>query len=174
MNYKIRFKGGAGSGNHGHKGIPGHRGGSLPRDESASGITEQQRSRAKFEQQQREQRGYTPALRPESTATDADFERAYAALAKREAAELAAFKKTYKGWNPVKDSSTFMLEKGVGEKGKPGRIKVQIYKTHSSEDKPWRVFGQKFVTADNKEYLRKFVYTLDEAGKLAEEFLSRK
>ena len=34
MNYKIRLKGGVGSGHHGHKGIPGHRGGSLPRGES--------------------------------------------------------------------------------------------------------------------------------------------
>jgi hypothetical protein len=36
-NYKIRFKGGAGSGNHGHKGRPGEQGGSLPQGESQSG-----------------------------------------------------------------------------------------------------------------------------------------
>lgn len=33
--YKIRFKGGPGSGHFGHKGRPGHKGGSLPRDGSA-------------------------------------------------------------------------------------------------------------------------------------------
>lgn len=32
--YVIRLKGGPGSGNHGHKGIPGHQGGSLPKGES--------------------------------------------------------------------------------------------------------------------------------------------
>ena len=31
MNYKIILKGGPGSGNFDHKGIPGHKGGSLPR-----------------------------------------------------------------------------------------------------------------------------------------------
>lgn len=31
MNYKFRLKGGQGSGNFDHKGIPGHKGGSLPR-----------------------------------------------------------------------------------------------------------------------------------------------
>lgn len=36
--YKFRFKGGPGSGNHGHKGIPGHRGGSLPRGESGADV----------------------------------------------------------------------------------------------------------------------------------------
>lgn len=30
MKFKIRFKGGKGSGHHGHEGIPGHLGGSLP------------------------------------------------------------------------------------------------------------------------------------------------
>ncbi|MFA5036563.1 MAG: hypothetical protein WC479_05250 [Candidatus Izemoplasmatales bacterium] len=34
--YGIKLKGGAGSGNHGHKGIPGHRGGSLPQGSSVS------------------------------------------------------------------------------------------------------------------------------------------
>lgn len=34
--YKIRFKGGAGSGFHGHRGRPGERGGSLPEGSSAS------------------------------------------------------------------------------------------------------------------------------------------
>lgn len=34
MKLTIRLKGGPGSGNHGHKGIPGHQGGSLPRGES--------------------------------------------------------------------------------------------------------------------------------------------
>lgn len=38
--YTIRFKGGAGSGFHGHKGIPGHRGGSLPREGSSAGIND--------------------------------------------------------------------------------------------------------------------------------------
>lgn len=33
-NYILRLKGGPGSGHYGHKGIPGHRGGSLPREES--------------------------------------------------------------------------------------------------------------------------------------------
>ncbi|MFA5036792.1 MAG: hypothetical protein WC479_06420 [Candidatus Izemoplasmatales bacterium] len=37
MQYIIRLKGGAGSGNHGHKGIPGHRGGSLPKDDQNFG-----------------------------------------------------------------------------------------------------------------------------------------
>ena len=39
MNYKLRFKGGAGSGFHGHKGRPGEQGGSLPRDESQARIS---------------------------------------------------------------------------------------------------------------------------------------
>jgi 5,10-methenyltetrahydromethanopterin hydrogenase len=34
MKLTIRLKGGAGSGNHGHKGIPGHQGGSLPQGSS--------------------------------------------------------------------------------------------------------------------------------------------
>lgn len=36
MKLTIRLKGGPGSGHHGHKGIPGHRGGSLPREGSAA------------------------------------------------------------------------------------------------------------------------------------------
>ena len=36
MRYTLRLKGGPGSGHFGHKGIPGHRGGSLPRGESKS------------------------------------------------------------------------------------------------------------------------------------------
>ncbi|MFA5035667.1 MAG: hypothetical protein WC479_00620 [Candidatus Izemoplasmatales bacterium] len=36
MKFTIRLKGGAGSGHHGHRGIPGHHGGSLPRDGQAS------------------------------------------------------------------------------------------------------------------------------------------
>lgn len=36
--FTIRLKGGTGSGHHGHKGIPGHQGGSLPADSSASAI----------------------------------------------------------------------------------------------------------------------------------------
>lgn len=39
MRFTIRLKGGAGSGHFGHKGIPGHKGGSLPRDGSASAIS---------------------------------------------------------------------------------------------------------------------------------------
>lgn len=38
MKLTIRFKGGPGSGHYGHKGIPGHKGGSLPRGESASSV----------------------------------------------------------------------------------------------------------------------------------------
>ena len=38
MRYTIRLKGSAGSGHFGHKGRPGHQGGSLPRDESSSTI----------------------------------------------------------------------------------------------------------------------------------------
>ncbi|MFA5035683.1 MAG: zeta toxin family protein [Candidatus Izemoplasmatales bacterium] len=37
MKYIIRLKGGEGSGHHGHKGIPGHHGGSLPSGSSARG-----------------------------------------------------------------------------------------------------------------------------------------
>jgi hypothetical protein len=39
MKFTIRLKGGAGSGHYGHKGIPGHKGGSLPRGGSASADT---------------------------------------------------------------------------------------------------------------------------------------
>ena len=35
--YRIRLKGGPGSGHYGHKGIPGHQGGSLPKDGKNSG-----------------------------------------------------------------------------------------------------------------------------------------
>jgi hypothetical protein len=38
----VVLKGGAGSGNHGHKGIPGHQGGSLPQGSSASAVTASQ------------------------------------------------------------------------------------------------------------------------------------
>jgi len=43
MKFIIRLKGGAGSGNHGHKGIPGHQGGSLPQGSSASTVTKRPR-----------------------------------------------------------------------------------------------------------------------------------
>jgi hypothetical protein len=40
MRYVLRLKGGVGSGHHGHKGIPGHQGGSLPRGSNASAYTD--------------------------------------------------------------------------------------------------------------------------------------
>lgn len=40
---KIRFKGGPGSGHHGHRGIPGHRGGSLPETGSSNMLPPEQR-----------------------------------------------------------------------------------------------------------------------------------
>jgi len=42
--FTIRLKGGAGSGNHGHKGRPGHQGGSLPQGSSASAVSSSDKS----------------------------------------------------------------------------------------------------------------------------------
>jgi hypothetical protein len=43
MKFTIRLKGGLGSGHHGHKGIPGHHGGSLPSGSLASAIVDRPR-----------------------------------------------------------------------------------------------------------------------------------
>jgi hypothetical protein len=175
--YSIRLKGGAGSGNHGHKGIKGHQGGSLPQGSQNSGITEQQRSRAKFEQSQRDSRGYTPGLRPESMATDADFERAYADKAVRDAKSLKDFHSKYKGWGApsTPSSNDSLMEKKVGIAGKPGYARSQIYPSGNG----WRVFGIRYIGSSGNskgmgDNLGKSVTTLEEAGKIAEEYLKRK
>jgi hypothetical protein len=174
----IRLKGGSGSGNHGHKGIPGHRGGSLPQGSESSGITEQQRSRAKFEQSQRESRGYTPGLRPESMATDEDFRRAYADKAKRDAKTLQDFHKKHPGWGAPKvaTSNSTTMEKTVGTRGELGYVKSQIYQTN---DDTWRVYGTRYVgsSGNSKGYgdsIGVGAATLEEAGNIAEEYLKRK
>ena len=175
MKYSIRFKGGAGSGNHGHKGIPGHQGGSLPKGES-QGITEQQRTRAEYEQSRRNVDGYTRELRPESTATDEDFDKAYAALHKRDAQERKDFHAKYPGWSPVKDSSSStMMQKIVGAPGNSGYARVQMYKSGGS----WRLFGIRYVgdsgnTKGMGDTIRKGgITTMEEVGRLAEEYLKK-
>jgi hypothetical protein len=176
--FTIRLKGGVGSGNHGHKGRPGERGGSLPQGSQNSGITEQQRSRAKFEQSQRDSRGYIPGLRPESTATDEDFRRAYAAKAVREAKALKDFHKKYKGWGEATNThhrNENWMEKKVGTSGKPGYVKAQIYPSGNI----WRVYGIRFVGSSGNskqmgDLLQKNAANLDEAGRIAEEYLKRK
>jgi hypothetical protein len=178
MKLTIRLKGGAGSGNHGHKGIPGHRGGSLPQGSHSSGIDEQARSRAKFEQSQRESRGYTPGLRPESTATDEDFKRAYADKAKRDAKTLQDFHKKYKGWGAPKvaTSNSTTMEKTIGTRGKSGYVKSQIYQTN---DNTWRIYGIRYVGSSGNslgygDNLSRGAKTLEEAGNIAEEYLKKK
>ncbi|MFA5036557.1 MAG: hypothetical protein WC479_05220 [Candidatus Izemoplasmatales bacterium] len=173
----IRLKGGAGSGNHGHKGIPGHRGGSLPQGSHSSGIDEQARSRAKFEQSQRESRGYTPGLRPQSTATDEDFKRAYADKDKRDAKALQDFHRKYKGWGApsTPSSDDRLMEKKIGTMGKLGYVRSQIYPSGNG----WRVYGMRYVGSSGNskgmgDRLQKGVATLEEAGRIAEEYLKKK
>lgn len=65
--YGVGEKGGPGSGNHDHKGIPGHQGGSLPKGESGSGSSDSDSSEFK--------KGQTVNISDEGKITAADASR---------------------------------------------------------------------------------------------------
>jgi predicted ABC-type ATPase len=118
MKYMIRLKGGEGSGHHGHKGIPGHHGGSLPRGSSAA-VGKLSTNKGKFTGEMVNPNGLDTLEQyrnPDGTWTK-----------ERQALHDKIKKKFFEGKTPVKDPVSYILGGGPAS-GKTTIVKSGMVK----------------------------------------------
>ena len=84
--------------------------------------------------------------------------------------DLQAFNKKYSGWRQIGNSYNYLMTKFTGTSGKPGRVLSKIYRQLNK----WKVETSYYDTNTGGmiEYYQG-ADTLDEAGRIAEEFYKR-